>query len=148
MNQSGKRTRPKYPSGITGVYVSAMLSVLSVALAVLLFNDKPWLLLYYSIFSVLTTALVFELKNRVLYVRRSREYEDDPVKTNDQGKGGTRWRLLFTALVLLLLMITVPLALAYVLDPAIWVILIASFTTGVSVAEVTLYLYLRRPSQL
>ena len=143
MNSNIKRKRPKYPFRTSAVYTSVILSVLSVLLAILLLSEEPWLLPYYLISSVFITAIVFSAKNYILSVRESKQYKDDMVQTKEEEEGGTRWGLLLATFFGLLLLIAIPLVLANFLDPVAWIILLVSFTTGVSFAEVVLYLYLR-----
>ena len=145
MSLDTNRRRPKYPSGMLGVYTSVVLCILSVVLALLLLSDKPWTLLYYFGSSFFITAIVFEVKNHILSVRESKKNDSDMVQTKEEEQGGKRWGLLLITLLGSLSLIVIPLALAYFFDPVIWVILLVSLTTGVSVAEVTLYVYLRRP---
>jgi len=143
MTFNTKKRRPQYPSGMLGVYTSGILSMLSVVLAVLLLADKPWLLLYYLILSAFITAVVFTAKNYIISVRAAKQYKDNMVQTEEMKDGGTRWSMLIVTFFGLLLIIVIPMALARFLDPAFWIILIVSFTTGVSVAEVFLYLHLK-----
>ena len=140
-----RRKRPKYPFGTSGVYTSVILCLLSFVLAVLLLSEKPWFLPYYFIFSISIAVVVFVVKNYILSVRESRQYQNTMAEAQEEKEGGTRWGLLILAFLGLLLLIAVPLALANFLEPVIWVILLVSFSTGVSAAEFILYLYLRGP---
>jgi len=147
MNTKIRRKRPKYPFGTSGVYTSVILCLLSFVLAVLLLSEKPWFLPYYFIFSISIAVVVFVVKNYILSVRESRLYQNNTAEAQEEKEGGTRWGLLILAFLGLLLLIALPLALSNFLEPVLWVILLVSFSTGVSAAEFILYLYLRRPSK-
>lgn len=108
--------------------------VLSVILAFLLLRDPFWLAYCFTSI-IIATAAIYILKTRFSFLP---EAED----SQEALKSRTRWRALLFFLLLLAIFI-VPLVFAMFLDPYIWFILIISFTSGISLAEVFVYLQTR-----
>lgn len=136
--------RARYPSQMTGVYTSTILSILSIVLAILLFNEKPWLFAYYFIVTIFVAATVFAVKHHILSNRATKLANNNSLKNaEEEPERGPRRRLLILTFVGLISILITPLLLTRVLDPASWFILLISYTTGVSGAEILLYLYTR-----
>ena len=133
------RKKEAYRYGVSRVYLSAMLAALSIIIAALLLHNSFYRLAYYAITTAAITALVFELKNRftghTTFLSTKTQNTD-----SQQSEGRSSWKALFGLFVLLIACLITPLALAFVLPPEAWVILIVSFSTGVSLAEVFFYL--------
>jgi hypothetical protein len=122
------------------VYLSAAIAGLSILLAVALFSNDPILIAYYFLSTAGITIITFLLK-RYLYalisVREDLERETEPEE-------GTPWGTLLLVLVMSVAIFVAPLFLTQVLSATVWFILIVSFTSGVSISEVILYLQTRR----
>ena len=137
------RKKETYRHGVGRVYLSATLATLSVIIAVLLLHNSFYRLVYYAMTTAAITALVFELKNR--FTGRTISFPSKKTHNTEsqQLEGRTSWKALFGLLLLLLACLIMPLALAFVLPPEAWVILVVSFSTAVSLAEVFFYLSTR-----
>jgi len=111
------------------VYLSTTLTILSIIIAgLLLLPTNPLRLLYYGLLTAAITAVVFELKTHFAGWSTSFLSAQESLKPVV-----VLFLLLFSVLI-------VPLALAYFLPAEVWVILIVSFTTGLSLAEVVFYI--------
>ena len=133
------RKKEAYSHGVGRVYLSATLAALSVIMAALLLHNSFYRIAYYAITTAAITAVVYELKNR--FTGRTTFLS---TKTRNAGslqpEGRTSWKALFALFLLLFACVIMPLALPLVLPPEAWVILLVSFSTGVSLAEVFFYL--------
>ncbi len=109
--------------------------VLSVILAFLLLREPFWLV-YCFISVAIATAAIYFLKTRFSFLPEA----DD---SQESLKSRTRLRALLFFLMLLAVFL-VPLVFAMFLDPYVWFILIISFTSGISLAEVFVYLQTAR----
>jgi hypothetical protein len=139
----GKRRKGAYPSRMSGVYLSSIVAVWSVILALLLLQNVP-LLAYYLLTTAIITASMFVLKMH-LYTR-PKLAETQTNKEQMSVKGEKRpgsWKTLMLVFCMLLAALFVPLFLAWVLPSEAWFVLIISFTSGISIAEVLLYLHMR-----
>jgi hypothetical protein len=140
---SSRRRKGAYPSRMSGVYLSSIIAVWSVILALLLLQNVP-LLAYYVLTTVIITASVFVLKMR-LYTRpklAEAPPDEEQILVKSEKRRGS-WKMLLLVFCMLLTALFVPLFLAWVLPSEAWFVLIISFTSGVSIAEVLLYLYMR-----
>jgi hypothetical protein len=102
------------------------------------------LLAYYILTTAIITASVFVLKIH-LYTRPERAEaptNEDQVSVNNKKRLGS-WKTLMLIFCMLLAALFAPLVLAWVLPSEAWFVLIISFTSGVSIAEVLLYLHMR-----
>lgn len=138
MHLNIERSHIKYPFNVSGIYTSVIIAILSIVLATLLLRDLLHLL-YYLLSTILITVVTFILKKNIFYPRLAR-LNKDHAKTSEGGK--RTWMLLILIFLGLIATLILPLFLTKVLDPYVWLILIISFTTGVSVAEILLYLYM------
>lgn len=140
---SRKRKKAKYRSRMSGVYLSAIIAVWSGILAFLLLQNIP-LISYYALSTALITAAVLILK--IHFVTRPglmgtlETPEQDSLQT--EGKR-VSWKVLMLVFCMLLAALFVPLVLAWIVPSDAWFVLIISLTSGVSIAEVLFYLYLR-----
>jgi len=134
------RKKGTYRHGIGRVYWSATLVALSVLMAALLLHNSFYRLAYYAVTTAAITALIFELKNH--FAGRTTSFLSTKTQNTDspQLEGQTSWKALIALFLLLVACVIMPLALAFVLPPEAWVILLLSFSTGVSLAEVFFYL--------
>lgn len=141
MKKKGKKRT--YPSRMSGVYLSAIIVAWSVILAFLLLQNTL-LLFYYVSSASLIAAIVFLLKirslNRPLFANAQRIQKKDSLQPEDER---VSWKVLILVFMMLLAALFIPLFLAWVLPGEAWFVLIISFTSGVSIAEVLFYLYLR-----
>jgi hypothetical protein len=109
------------------VYLSATLTILSIIIAGLLLQSNSYRLLYYGLLTAAITAVVFELKTHFAGWNTSFQSAQESLKP------------VVVLFLLLFAVLIVPLALAYFLPAEVWVILIVSFTTGLSLSEVVFY---------
>jgi len=129
----------KYPYTRARVFISVATAALSVILAVLLLEGMPILLLYYILCTFLIAATIFMLNVRMLSIRM-KSLEEQSLQTE---KGASQWKALILLFCMLLLFMFAPLLLTRVLSPEIWFIIIVSFTSGASIAEIFFYLKTR-----
>jgi hypothetical protein len=138
------RRKAKYPHGVARVYLSLALAAVSMILALVLLQSSLYYLLYYALSMLAMSMLILALKIR-FSGRIKPTSESDSNKTNSlEPTGGiTSWKTLFAIFFILLGCLLLPISLAAILPSDVWVILIASLTTSISVAEVLFYLYSR-----
>lgn len=135
MNPTG---RSRYPSRMAAVYLSAVTAVLSVALA-LMWLDTLMLLLSYLASTSITTAVVFFLKLRLLTARTREASKNDVQRAENTPR---RKKLVFLFF-LLIACLFLPMFLAGFLNPYVWFTFMISLTSGLSISEILLYLYMR-----
>lgn len=138
------RRKAKYPHGVARVYLSLTLAAVSVILALVLLQSSLYYLLYYVLsvlaMSILILALKIHFSGRV---KPTSESDSDKTNSLEPSRGITSWKTLFAIFFILLACLLLPIALAVILPPEVWIILIVSLTTSISVAEVLFYLYSR-----
>lgn len=120
------------------LYFSAVTAVLSVFLAVLLlYSYVEWPLLYLRYFSstFVITTVAYLLRIRLFKVGEGELQKKDPNKIEESH---APWKGLIAIFLALLAFLFVPILLATILDPKSWFILIASLTSGMSIAEILL----------
>jgi len=136
--------KKKYPYSTNRVYLSTTIALLSLLLAVILFQSYPTLILSYLLYFLLSalafTILTFLLKMR-LYPLITESTSTTEQQHGQTKKSESTWKTLLLAFCMLLAFILVPLLLADVLGGPAWFILITSFILGVSVSEILFYLY-------
>lgn len=131
---SSNTRKGRYPYTRPRVYISAATVVLSVILGVLLLGSKPIFLIYYFICTFLIAAIIFVLNLRLLSIRLPKPSEE---------KGASQWKALILLFCILLAASFVPLLLAKLLSHEVWFVIIISFTSGASIAEIFFYLHTR-----
>ncbi len=132
-----KTKKKKYPYSKSRVYLSAIIAILSLILALMsLLQESILMLLYYFFFTVILTVATFLLKTRLypFLMREQFEAEKTQAKTDH-----TPWKALLLVVFMLIVFLAIPLLLAGFLSAQAWVILMLSFATGVSISEVVLY---------
>ena len=135
--------KKRRPYTRTRVCFSAATAVSSVLLAVLILHSYPeWLLLYlrYFIFTFIITTVAYLLKLRLFTVEVAKLQKRDSYKTEENH---TSWKPLTLLFLTVLAFLFVPILLAGVLDPKTWFTLIASITSGISIAEILFYFHAR-----
>jgi hypothetical protein len=150
---SDEKKRVVYPFSRGGLYMSIVLAVLSVFLALLLLTPDLILLLYYALIASIITAVVFALKIGLIstYVSRlwnsltrrtaAREQKEE---AEENPREGTNWRALFLLLALTLAIVFTPMILTQFLNPYVWFVLLISLTSGISFGDISFYLYATR----
>lgn len=138
-----------YPIKKTRVYMNATMFILSVILAATILlprENSILLLLSYFVSTLVIAVATFKFRVRILSVKQPTSKEAVSEGENNAG----RWRILLLFLIILIAF-SLPLLLAGILPfllgqmgRYIWFILIVSMTSGVSIAEILFYLYLRR----
>ena len=130
----------RYPYSESRVYLSAVIAGLSIILALALLLGQPILMIYYFLSTIIATVITFLLKRR-LYTFISTDKNEEKTRENEER---TPWKALLLALLMSLAFLVAPLLLAQILSGTVWFIMIASFTSGVSISEIILYLQMRR----
>lgn len=133
---TGKRSL-QYPYSKNRVYMSAVIFLLSLVLAVVLLEGDLFLMLYYFISTIILTAATFLLKVR-LYPLLTEEPAQTQLPEKEEKK--TMWKTFLFTLSILIASFLIPLLLAGFLNPVVWFILTISFTSGVSISEMIFYL--------
>lgn len=128
--------KSRYPYPTWRVYWSVVLAVLSVILAFLLLHDVFHLTYFFVATSILTVAIYY-LKTRFSFQREVGNLEEETPRDH------APWKMLILYFFMLIAIVFVPLMLSGFLDPYLWFILIISFTSGISVAEVFVYFHTR-----
>lgn len=136
-----KRTPMEYPYGKGRLYMSALTTVVSIMLALLLGTQTLWL--YYAIFTLPITAFAFIVKVYLSSLRKPGLQED---KTVDDREGGTKWRDLVLVFLIAIACLFVPLFLVNLLEPDVWFAFLLSFTSSLGISEIALYYYSTRRS--
>lgn len=139
MNSEVPRSRPRYPYGKARVYLSAVLTVLSVILAFLLFWGRVPFLYYLGLTAVLVVVAI-KLKTRFFYAETLESPEEGMLAPEGEMQN---WKTLLILACILIVSMLLPLALAR-FHPEIWLIGITSYVSGVSIAEVLYFLTSRR----
>ena len=129
----------RYPYSKNRVYLSAAIAGLSMFLAVALFVNEPLLAAYYFLSTTGITIVTFLLKRRLYTLLSARENLEGERETEE----GTPWGILLLVLLMSIAIFVAPLFLTQVLSATVWFILIVSFTSGVSISELILYLQTR-----
>lgn len=133
MNLNKKRS---YPYSKTRVFMSSIMAILSMVLALTLLASDLVLLLYYLLSTSVLTIATLLLKTQIYPLINEQKYESeqDQIETTR-----TSWIVLLLTFTMLFVFLVVPLLLVNLLSSKIWVILIVSFTCGVSISEVFFY---------
>jgi hypothetical protein len=124
-----------YPYPRNRVFLSGIIVILSAFLAFTLLLEDPSLILLYLVSTLILTVITYFAKRR-LYPFLA---EERLRNMNDQEKKVSRWKMLILAFFMLIGSILVPLLMAGILPGPAWLIMITSFTAGVSISELALY---------
>ncbi len=129
----------EYPFGKKGVYISGVMSGISIVFAITLLRDDISALLLYFAFTSILVVVFFALK---FYL-----YSERIKGTLESGKEEPKKHRTLHLILLILIVTAVllsPLIFSYTLDPVWWIISISGFVPGVSIPEILLFLYARR----
>jgi hypothetical protein len=118
------------------VLLSAAIALLSTLLAVMLLLSDPILLLYYFLSTLAFTAITYFMKRPLYRVIVAGESENS---AREKRATSSRKIMLITFLILLGSLM-IPLLLSGLLGGAIWVIMITSYASGVSLSEIVIYM--------
>jgi hypothetical protein len=150
---SNKKNRVVYPFSKGGLYMSIVLAVLSVFLALVLLTPDLILLVYYALVTSIITAVVFALKIGMISIYVSRLWksltrrtaaQEHKKEAEESPRESTNWRALLLLLALTLAIIFTPIALSQFLNPYVWFMLVISLTSGISFGDISFYLYATR----
>ena len=130
----------RYPYPENRVYLSAAIAGLSIILALALLLNQPILTIYYFLSTIMFTATTFLLKRRLYTFLRMEKTEEKKRQTEER----TPWKALLLVLLMSLALLLGPLLFAEILSGPVWFIMIVSFTSGVSISEIVLYLQMRQ----
>lgn len=139
MYKTLRKKTPKYSHNISRIYLNATTAILSTTLALILLREKPLLLSYYVAFTFILTMIASVLKIRFASVRPtpqeglSPDVEEAPKK-----------RLIALLFLIIFAGLALPFLLAGFLPPHVWFILIVGLATGLSISEITFYIYCRK----
>lgn len=128
-----------YTNSKIRIYWSIIITVLSLILAFLLLQT-PTLILRYFASTLIITTLVFILKRRYFYSRIRENYKD---ATEGDSEAPSSWKPVILLFLVMIIVLVFPLFLAGFLDSYTWFIFIISLTSGISISEVALYVYLK-----
>lgn len=129
----------RYPYPESRVYLSGVIAGLSIILALTLMLDQPLLMLYYFLSTLAATGVTLLLKRR-LYTLLLNDADDEGTR---EPEDRTPWKILLLTLLMSMAFLIAPLLLTQILSATVWFIMIASFTSGVSLSEIILYLQMR-----
>lgn len=130
----------RYPYPESRVYLSGVIAGLSIILALTLMLDQPLLMLYYFLSTLAATGVTLLLKRR-LYTLLLNDADDEGTR---EPEDRTPWKILLLTLLMSMAFLIAPLLLTQILSATVWFIMIASFTSGVSLSEIILYLQMRQ----
>ena len=130
----------RYPYPEKRVYLSAAIAGLSIILALALLSNQPVLIIYYFFSTITFTVITFLLKKRLYTFILMDENEENSHKNEDRAP----WKAMLLVLLMSLAFLIAPLLLAGILSGPIWFIMIVSFTSGVSISEIILYIRMRK----
>lgn len=133
-------TKSRYPYPKSRIYLSIIITIMSLILALQLL-PTPILILYYFASTLIIAAMIFILKRRILYTKKTGTHQRS---SNEDSENLISWKLLILLFSVMITIMVAPLFLANFLDPYIWFILIISLTSGISISEITLYVYMRK----
>jgi len=139
MNFEARKRRPRYLHGKVRVYLSVTMTVLSIILALLLL-ESLLSFLYYLGFTIVLVAVVLVLKMRFFYMEMPESSEEKLSETESKMQN---WKSILILFGVLIISISLPLLLAR-FHPEIWFIGLISYISGVSIAEVLLFLITRK----
>jgi hypothetical protein len=134
-----KAQKSKYPHPKSRIYLSVIITVLSMTLALPLLPTLP-LILYYFISTGIIVTITFILKRRFFYTEPTEIHQR---ASKEESEPHISWKILLLVFSIIILVMMSPLFLASVLDPSAWFILMISFTSGISISEILLYVYMR-----
>ena len=140
MKLKAQKRRLRYPYGKNRVYLSAVLTVLSIILAFLLFWGRLLSFLYYLGLTAVLITVAVKLKTRFFYAEM-RESSEERMSTTESKM--QNWKALLILAGILIASMLLPLALAK-FHPEIWLIGVISYISGVSIAEVLFFLTSRK----
>lgn len=122
------------------MYLSAVIAGLSMILALALLSGQPILTGYYFFSTIIFTIITFLLKKH-LYTFILTDRSEEETRESEEH---TPWKAMLLIIFMSLASIVAPLLLAGILSGAIWFVMIVSFTSGVSISEIVLYLEMRQ----
>lgn len=134
MGIEAQKKRIRYPYGKVRVYLSATMTVLSIILAILLL-ENPLSFLYYLGLTIVLVAVVLALKMHFMHLKMPESSEEES-ETESKMQNRKALLVLFGVLIV---SISLPLLLAR-FDPEIWFVVLISYVSGVSVAEILFFL--------
>lgn len=129
-----------YPYSENRVYLSAVIAGSSIILALVLLFGQPFLILYYSLSTIAFTVITFLLKRRLYTSLMMDKDEEKTLRMEER----TPWKALLLVLFVSLAFLIAPLLFAQIISGPVWVIMIVSFMSGVSISEIILYLQMRQ----
>ena len=136
MNNDAKKS--EYPYSKSRIYLSVVLAVLSIVLALPLL-PTPVLILYYLASTFVIATIVFILKRRYFYTKKTETHQG---AANENSEKRISWKLLILLFSGIITIMVFPLFLAGA-HPYAWFILMISLTSGISISEIVLYVYMR-----
>lgn len=139
MNLSTETRYVKYPFSKVGVYISAIVAISSMILAILVLTDPVWLI-YYFAFASLLTLVMTGLKIRFFSRKKPRPFQ---YSSFDKAESDQKWKGILIIGLFILLM-TAPVFLLVLLPIEIWFACLDGFALGVSLSEVIFFYYTQK----
>jgi hypothetical protein len=126
----------QYPYSKNRVFLSVIIAALSTFLALTLLLSDLNSVLTYFFSTFIFAAITFFLKKR-LY---SYLITDETQVENENERKSAPWKMLLITFLMLIGFIAIPMLLAGFVTGVIWFIVVTSFTSGVSISEIILYI--------
>lgn len=137
MNYEAKKSKYPYPK--SRIYLSVIITVWSLILTLQLLQTPALILRYFASTFIIAT-ITFIIKRHYFYTKITVTHQR---VANENLKNRTPWKLLILLFSVMIAILVFPLFLASYLDPYTWFILIVSLTSGISIGEILLYVYMR-----
>ena len=139
MSLSAKTSNVEYPFSKVGVYISAIVAMMSIILALLVLTDPVWLT-YYFVFASFLTLAIAALKIRFFSKKKSRPFQNSSL---DKARSDQKWKVLLI-IGFFILTLFAPVFLLVFLSIEIWFICLDGVVLGVSLSEVVFFYYTRK----
>ena len=136
---SVRKGRINYPFSKVGVYLSAVLCVISIILALLILAEDFISLIFYFAFTFFLAGIILILKIRFFSKMKSESLQNYSVKN---AKDGQKWKIILLLFCFIIALIT-PTLLLTILPIESWFIGLDGFVSGISLSEVILFCYAR-----
>lgn len=130
---------PKYPFSKVGVYISVIVAMMSIILALLVLTDPVWLTCYF-VFASFLTLVTTALKIRFFSKKKLRPFQDSSL---DKAESGQKWKVILI-IGFFIVALFAPVFLLVFLPIEIWFMCLDGFVLGVSLSEVVFYYYTQK----
>jgi len=139
LSLNAKTRNVEYPFGKVGVYISAIVAMMSIILALLVLTDPVWLA-YYFVFASFLALVIAALKIRFFSKKKSRPFQNSSL---DTARSDQKWKVLLI-IGFFILTLFAPVFLLVFLSIEIWFICLDGVVLGVSLSELVFFYYTRK----